>query len=80
MEQEREVVTARLEHTEQAVEQAREEMRANIEQVQQVVEQERAHLEREGAELRIQKEVLRTSKNRGKTFDEVNALCVQCTF
>ena len=65
MEQEREVVTARLEQTQQVVEQAREEMRANIEQVQQVVERERAHLEMEGAELRRQKEVLHNSINRG---------------
>ena len=80
MEEERGVVTSHLDHTEQVVEQAREEMRANIEQVQEVVDQGRAHLEREGVELKRQKEVLRTSKNRGRTFDEVNALCVQCTF
>ena len=72
MEQEREVVTACLEQTQQVVEQAREEMRANIEQVQQVVERERAHLEMEGAELRRQKEVLNNSINRGRTFDKVH--------
>ena len=73
MEQEREVVTARLEQTQQVVEQAREEMRANIEQVQQVVERERA---REGAELRRQKEVLHNSINRGRTSYKVHTLCV----